>query len=74
VTAVFRGIFDTPVVTGSTELARYTVAHTNAAAHGENPGPLCDFFRHGESVMAAGRPAARRPPLSGNRDEYRAAG
>ena len=40
-TAVFRGIFDTPVVTGSTELARYTVAHTNAAAHGENPGPRC---------------------------------
>jgi BrnA antitoxin of type II toxin-antitoxin system len=47
-------------------LGGYTVARTNAAAHGEHRGaPLCDFFRHGE-LRHGGRPIRRnRPPLSG---------
>jgi hypothetical protein len=59
-------IFDTPVVTGSTALARYTVAHTDATALGEHRGPpLIDFFRHGE-LRHGGRPIRRgRPPVSG---------
>ena len=47
-------------------MARYTVAHTNAAAHGEHRGPpLFDFLRHGE-VRRGDRLIRRgRPPLSG---------
>ena len=39
--------------------------HTDATAHGEHPGPLCDFFCHGELRRGDRLIRRGRPPLSG---------